>query len=262
MMVPNPLKEALAKGRLVVGHMVMEFTVPAIAQILRPLAPDFVLFDLEHTGLSLQTLAPLLGSCRLAGLVPVVRVPGLSGHYISRCLDLGALGIMMPNVQTAEEARAFVTAAKYPPDGRRGMGLGGAHTGYQMPDPSEYARWANEQVVLISQIESATGVANVDAILAVPGIDIGWVGHMDLSLSLGIVGQYEDERLIAALKRVAEACKRHGKGAGIQPGSLDVARRWYDLGYNVLSFATDIAVYQRALGEGLQALRQFALPTS
>jgi 2-keto-3-deoxy-L-rhamnonate aldolase RhmA len=192
--------------------------------------------------------------------VPLVRVPGLSGHFIPRCLDAGALGIMVPNVQTPEEARAFVAAAKYPPEGRRGMGLGGAHTSYQPADPAAYARWANKETVLIAQIESTTGLESVAEIADTPGIDVAWVGAMDLSLSMGIVGQYEDERFVAALRRVAEASRQAGKGAGIQPGSPALARRWHGLGYNVLSFSTDIAVYQRAVAEALAAVR--ALGTS
>jgi len=254
-MEPNPLKQAISRGGLVVGHCVMEFCLPGIARIVQPAAPDFVLFDLEHTRHSLETLGPLFLACRATGLVPLVRVPGPQGHFIPRCLDQGALGVMMPNVETAEAARAFVAAAKYPPEGRRGLGLLGAHTGYSAPDPAAYARWANEQIVLIAQIESVAGVANVAEIVGTPGIDVAWVGHNDLSLSMGIVGQYEDERYISALRRVAEACRQAGKGAGIQPGSLSLAKRWLALGYNVLSFSIDIAVYQRALTESLAAVR-------
>ncbi len=255
---PSPLKTALSAGRLVVGHMVMEFTVPNIASILRSLPLDFVLLDLEHTGLSLEILAPVLTSCRLAGLPPVVRVPGFSGHFISRCLDLGALGIMVPNVKSAADAREFVAAAKYAPDGRRGMGLGGAHTAYEAPDPREYADWANANTVLMAQIESVEAVDQIDDILAVPGIDVGWIGQMDLSLSLGIVGQYDDERFLEAQRRVAEACRRHGKGAGCQPGTPAAARQWYKAGFNVISMGTDLAIYRRALGQSLSAVRAFA----
>jgi 2-dehydro-3-deoxyglucarate aldolase/4-hydroxy-2-oxoheptanedioate aldolase len=238
--------------------MVMEFTVPTIAALLRPLSLDFVLFDLEHTGLSLETLAPLLVSCRLANVPAVVRVPGPSGHFISRCLDLGALGIMMPNVRSAEEARRFVEAAKYPPWGRRGMGLGGAHTLYRMPDSKEYAEWANAQTVLMAQIESPEAVAAIDDILAVPGIDLGWVGQYDLTLNMGIVGQFDHPDFLAAQRRVAEACARQGKGAGCQPGSVALAREWFDAGYNVISLGTDIGVYQRALERFLGDVRAFS----
>ena len=258
MMPPNPLKKALAEGRLIVGHMVMEFTVPNIAHILRPAQPDFVLFDLEHTGLSLQSLAPLLLSCRIAGIPPVVRVPGFSGHFISRCLDLGALGIMMPNVRTPEEARALVAAAMYPPGGERGMGLGGAHTSYTDPSPNEYAAWATEQLVLIAQIESAEALGRLDDILSVPGIDVGWVGQNDLTLSMGIVGQYDAPSFVSARHQVAQACHRHGKGAGCQPPSPTEARTWFEAGYNVISLGTDLGLYQRALAQGLAQVRSLA----
>lgn len=255
MMEPSPLKQKLTDRSLVVGHMVMEFTTPGIAQILVPARPDFVLFDLEHTRHSLETLAPLFAACRLSGLVPIVRVPGLSGHFIPRCLDMGALGIMVPNVESAEVAADIVAATRYPPDGRRGMGLGGAHTDYVSPDPVRYAEWANRNIVVIAQIESTRGLAAAEDIVATPGIDVGWVGHFDLSLSMGILAQVDSRRFIEAITRVAEACKRHGKGAGIQPGSLQRAREWFGLGYNVISMGTDIGVYQQAITQAVKDVR-------
>lgn len=255
MMEPNRLKQCLREGRLAVGHMVMEFAVPNVAYLLAPLGLDFLLLDLEHTGTSLQAAAPILAACRQVGLPAIVRVPGPTGHFVSRCLDLGAMGIMMPNVKSAEEARRFVEAAKYPPLGKRGMGLGGAHTGYQVPNSRQYAEWANEETVLIAQIESPEGVDAIDDILAVPGKDVAWVGHNDLSLNMGIVGQFDDPRFIEARLRVAQACRAHGKGAGCQPGTLALAREWYEAGYNVISLGTDIAVYQRALREFQAAVR-------
>jgi len=258
MMLVNPLKQKLSEKRLVVGHCVTEFAVPNIGWILKPLEPDFVLIDMEHTGLSLEHTGAAISSCRLSGLVPIVRVPALLKHYIARCLDLGALGIMIPNVTGPTQARHLVSAAKYPPLGQRGMALGAAHTEYARPDPSEYAQWANEQVVLIAQIESQEGLANVDEIAAVPGIDVPWVGHTDLSLNLGIVAQYENEHFIDALRTVAAAAQRHGKAAGIQAPSLELAERWHQLGYDVLSLSVDIAVYQDALRKGLSAMRDLA----
>ncbi|NPV09546.1 MAG: aldolase [Anaerolineae bacterium] len=256
-MQPNPLKQALAQRRLVLGHMVMEFAVPNVAHLLAPLGLDFLLLDLEHTGLSLQTLAPILASCHAIGLPAIVRVPGPWGHYVPRCLDLGAMGIMMPNVRSADEARRFVEAAKYPPMGSRGMGLGGAQTGYQLPDLRQYADWANEQTVLVAQIESPEAVEAIDDILSVPGIDVGWVGQNDLTLNMGILGQFDDPRYIAARRRVAEACRSHDKSAGCQPTTLPLAREWFEAGYNMVSLGTDIRLYQQALREFLLAVRGF-----
>lgn len=256
-MQPNLLRQALAQRRLVLGHMVMEFAVPNVAHVLSPVGPDFLLLDLEHTGLSLETLAPILASCRVIGLPAIVRVPGPWGHYVPRCLDLGAMGIMMPNVRNTDEARRFVEAAKYPPMGSRGMGLGGAQSGYQVPDLRQYADWANEQTILVAQIESPEAVEAIDDILSVPGIDVAWVGQNDLTLNMGILGQFDDPRYIAARRRVAEACRAHGKSAGCQPTTLPLAREWFDAGYNMLSLGTDIRLYQQALREFLLAVRGF-----
>jgi 2-keto-3-deoxy-L-rhamnonate aldolase RhmA len=256
MPTPNPLKAKLAAGGLVLGHCVMEFAVPHIGDILAPAGLDFVLFDMEHTSFGLETLGPLFLSCRAVGLVPIVRVPGFGGHYVPRALDAGALGLMMPNVETREEAEALVAATRYPPEGTRGMGLGGAHTWYKAVDPDEYREWANSNLVLIAQIESTKGLANVAEIVSLPGIDVGWVGHTDLSLSLGMVGRHDEPAFRNALSTVAQACHRAGKGAGIQPRTVALAQEWCELGYNVISLGTDLSAYQAALSRSAAELRQ------
>lgn len=255
MMLPNPLKEKLSAGGLVVGHCIMEFAVPHIAEILAGAELDFLLFDLEHTRHGLETLGPLFLASRAAGAVPIVRVPGFTGHFVPRALDAGALGIMMPNVETRQQAEVLVAATRYPPEGSRGMGLGGAHTSYRLTNPAEYRDWANANIVVIAQIESVTGLENVDDIVSVPGVDVAWVGHTDLSLSMGSVGRYDEPAFRDALRDVAAACRRAGKSAGIQPRSAALAEDWFDLGYNVISLGTDIGVYQSAVAESVASLR-------
>ncbi len=255
-MKPNRLQQVLAEGRVPAGHMISEFATRGIAKIVEAAGLDFVLLDMEHTGHGIARIADLLAWFKATPVAPIVRVPQPHYHFLARVMDAGALGVMVPNVETAEEAKSVVDAVKYAPLGRRGVGLGTAHTDYVMPkDPGRYFEEANRATTVICQIESEQGLANADAIAAVEGVDILWVGHYDLTMSMGMPGDFRAPRFLEAMKRVAGAAKRHGKSAGIQPGNLDQAAEWFALGFNVFSWGADAAVYGRALREAIGALR-------
>ena len=252
----NRLQQALAEGRVPVGHMISEFATRGIAKIVEAAGVDFVLIDMEHTGHEMDTIADLLAWFKATPVAPFVRVPQPRYHFLARVMDAGALGVMVPNVETAEEAKTVVGAVKYAPLGKRGVGLGTAHTDYVMPeDPRAYFEEANRTTTVICQIESVRGVENAEAIAAVEGVDILWVGHYDLTMSMGIPGDFRAPRFLEAMKRVAGAARKRGKAAGIQPGSLEQAEEWFALGFNVFSWGTDAAVYRRALAGGIEALR-------
>jgi 2-keto-3-deoxy-L-rhamnonate aldolase RhmA len=235
--------------------MVMEFATRGIAKIVEAADLDFVLYDMEHSGFSMDHVFDLIAWSKAASFAPMVRVPQGHYHFIARVLDAGALGIMVANVQTPEEAAEIVACTKYPPAGKRGVALGTAHTDYVMPAPAEYLAEANESIVVICQIESGRGVENSDAIAAVSGVDCLWIGHYDLSFSLGIPGQFSDPRFVAARKTVAEAAQRHGKLLGVQPGSAEMAADWIAAGFNVISWGSDAAIYRNALEAGVKQLR-------
>jgi len=253
---PNLLKQRLAEGRLAVGHMLLEFGTRGVAKILEAAGVDFVLLDMEHSGMELERIGDLIAWLKATPVAPLVRVPQAEYHFIARCLDAGALGIMAPNVESVEQARVIVDAVKYAPQGRRGLGLGTAHNDYLPPVPSEYLREANANTAVICQIESLRGLQNLEAIAALPGVDVLWVGHFDLTQSMGIVGQFQHPRFLEALARVPAAARHHGKAAGVQPGSREQAAEWRKLGYNVVSFGSDIAVYRAALAGAVAAVRE------
>lgn len=252
----NRLLEALRAGRVPVGHMIMEFGTRGIARLLVAAAPDFVVVDMEHSGFEAERIYDLMAWLRGTDIAPIVRVPQDHYHFLARVLDAGALGVMVGNVRSAEQARGIVRSSRYAPAGERGVGLGTAHTDYVLPDPASYFAWANDNVAVICQIESPEGVENAEAIAATQGVDVLWVGHWDLSQSLGIPGEFQHPRFLGALEAVAAAARRHGKGAGAQPGSLAQAEAWLKLGFNVLSWKSDIALYRDALKQELGALRE------
>jgi len=254
-MKKNRLKEVLASGGIPVGHMIWEFGTRGIARMLANVDLDFVVVDMEHTAINPPQVADLMAWFQATEIAPFVRVPEAQYSYISRTMDAGALGVMVPNVETVEAAQQAVNAVKFAPLGKRGVGLGGAHTGYLGPDPLDYFEEANENTTVICQIESTTGVENVDAIAALDGVDCVWVGHFDLTQSMGIPGQFDDPRFLEALDRVVAAARKHGKSAGIQPSNLAAAERWIDIGFNVISWKTDIALYSGALRKEIGDLR-------
>lgn len=256
MLKPNRYRQALDEGRIPVGHMVWEFGTRGISRLIESTGLDFVIFDMEHSGFEIERLFDLIAYSKACTFAPFVRVPEGQYHFLARLMDAGALGVMIGNVETAEHAKYIVDSVKYAPMGRRGVGLGGAHTDYVVPDPVRYFADSNESSVVICQIESPKGVANAGAIAATPGVDILWVGHFDLSTSMGIPGQFQHPDFLNALKTVVDAANKHGKRLGIQPGSPEYLDQWFGLGFNVISWSVDSALYRAALESGIRLVRE------
>ena len=251
----NPVKAALAAGERVCGAMVFEFFSPGMPQICRNAGAAFVLYDMEHTGLSFETLKTQAALCRGLSLVPMVRVPRGEYHFIARALDVGALGVMVPMVGTAEEAAHIVACTRYPPLGRRGAAFGFAHDDYQSGDVPAKIAAIHERTLVIPQIETTEGLANVDAIAAVPGVDVLWLGHFDLTNFMGIPGAFQHPDYVAGVKRIVAACDRHGKAAGFLATDPTWARDYVALGFRALAYGVDQAMLQNALRDGLDVLR-------
>lgn len=255
-MKANRFKQVLAGGGVAVGHMVWEFPTRGMAGILATADIDFTVVDMEHTATGPGEVADFVGWLRGSDIAPFVRVPQPDYHFIARTLDAGALGVMIPNVESAAAAQAVVDAAKYAPLGKRGVGLGGAHTDYAQPNAAEYLEEANENTTVICQIESVAGVENAEAIAAVDGVDVLWVGHFDLTQSMGIPGRFDDPRFPEALAKVSDAASKHGKAAGIQPGGWGLADQCLELGYRVLSWKSDLVLYRAALQSEIKEVRE------
>jgi len=255
-MKDNRLRAAVAAGRIPLGHMIWEFGTRGIAKILESADLDFVLIDMEHSEFDTERVADLIAWFKATPIAPMVRVPQCVYHFLARVMDAGALGVMVGNVETPEQAKLIVDSVKYAPLGRRGVGLGAAHTDYMGPDPVSYFQRSNENTTVITQIESPVGLKNLEAIAATPGVDILWVGHFDLSTAMGIPGQFQHPEFLTALRSVVEMSRKYGKLAGIQPGSAEQAAQWTGMGYNVISWKADTALYSQALRTEVAALRE------
>jgi len=252
----NPVKQALAAGQRAFGAMIFEFFSPGLPQICRNAGADFVLFDMEHTGLGFETLKLQFALCRGLSIVPMVRVPRGEYHFIARALDVGAMGVMVPMVGSAEEAAHIVSCTRYPPAGRRGAAFGFAHDDYGSGDIREKIDALHARTMVIPQIETAEGLANVEAIAAVPGVDALWLGHFDLTNFLGMPGAFQDPRYLAAVDRIVAACERHGKAAAFIATDETWAREYAAKGFRLFAYGLDQLMLQTALQSGLGVLRE------
>lgn len=257
-MKPNRAKHVLAAGNVAVGHMLMEFATHGVAQMLATADLDFVLIDMEHSPFGAQDVARLVAWFQATEIAPIVRVPQVQYHFIARCLDAGALGVMVPNVKTGAQAKEIVNCAKYGPLGDRGVALGGALTGYRTVNPADFLAESNHNTTIICQIESEEGLENLEAIASTPGVDCLWVGHFDLTQSMGIPGQFGSQRFLDALAQVVATARKYGLAAGIQPGSPEQAQQWMGMGYNMISYSADHAVYRAAVVQGVDVVRKIA----
>jgi 2-keto-3-deoxy-L-rhamnonate aldolase RhmA len=254
-MRPNPVKRKIASGGVAFGTLVLEFDSTGLARIAAAAGADFVLFDMEHSGWTVETVRRLMTASRAADVVPIVRPPGTQYQMISGPLDMGTMGLMLPMVESEEQARQIVRSAKYPPVGMRGAAFGVAHDDYSGGDVGDKMRTANEETLLIAQIETAGGLENVDRIAAVDGIDVVWIGQFDLTASLGIPGQFTHPDYLRALERVVDAATRHGKTAGFMTTSVEEGQSLLALGFRILAYWGDIWIYGEALRAGLAGLR-------
>ena len=255
-MKPNAFRIAVDEGRIPLGHMVWEFGTRGIAKIVESAGLDFVLLDMEHSAFDGERIADLLEWFQATRVAPIVRVPQRLYHFLARAMDAGALGVMVANVENAEQAREIVNAVKYAPEGRRGVGFGTAHTGYLPPDPVDYMRESNANTTVICMIESPSGLHDVEAIAETAGVDVLWVGHYDLTQAMGMPGQFEHPAFLEALRRVVTAANAAGKVAGIQPGTQEQAREWLRLGFKAISWSNDISVYRWGLTSAIANLRE------
>jgi 2-keto-3-deoxy-L-rhamnonate aldolase RhmA len=250
----NPVRRRLEAREVVLGTMVTEFATPAIARLTASAGAEFTLFDLEHSGYGIERMRNVLAAARGADTVPFLRVPDAAYDLIARGLDLGAMGVMVPAVESAEEARLVVESARFPPVGRRGFRV-------ILPDDWEPEGAAatlekeNAETLVIVQIETAAGLEAVDEIAAVDGIDILWIGHFDLTASLGIPGDFENPRYREAVDRVLAAGDAAGKPVGMVCGSVEEGAALVDRGFRILAYGFDIVLYGDAVKTGIASLR-------
>jgi 2-keto-3-deoxy-L-rhamnonate aldolase RhmA len=255
-MTDHGLKQLAGSRSPKFGHFIVEFATPGIGHILKSAGCDFVLFDLEHSGFGFETVKSAIRYFEAADLPTIVRVPSKEYHHIARAADMGAEGVMLPMVGSAEEAAHIVNCLKYTPEGSRGVALQVAHDRYRPGAVTDKFAAANRRTTLFCQIETADGVKNAEAIAATPGVDCLWVGHFDLSVSLGIPGEFGSRKFADAIDRVVAAALKHRKALGRLVPTVETGIELNRLGFDFICYSGDIWVLHNALAEAISALRQ------
>jgi 2-keto-3-deoxy-L-rhamnonate aldolase RhmA len=254
-MAATALKQLAGTRAAKFGHFIVEFATPGIGHILKSAGCDYVLFDLEHSGFGFETVKSAVRYFEAADLPMIVRVPSREYHHIARACDMGAEGIMLPMVGSAAEARHIVDAIKYTPDGRRGVALQVAHDRYRPGSVADKFAAANRRTTVFCQIETAEGVDNAEAIAALPGVDCLWVGHFDLSVSLGVPGGFDSKTFGEAIDRVAAAARKHEKSLGRLVATVEQGAELYAKGFDFVCYSGDVWVLHDALAAGITRLR-------
>ena len=250
------MRDLLASRDVKIGHFVGEFLTPGIGYIVREAGCDYVTFDMEHSGLEFETIRIALRFAEAAGLATMVRPPSKQYQDIARTLDIGADAIMAQTVATAEEAREIVAFMKYPPKGKRGVTVGHYYDGFGAGAIGPKLSAANQSTALFALIESAEGVANADSIASVDGVDCLYLGHVDLSVNLGIPSENSHPAIVEALGRVAAACRKHGKSLAWSVGTVGTLEQARRLGADFIDYGGDASLLRDAIAQGVGEIRR------
>ena len=250
------LRKKVLAGESVYGTMIRQARDPGAPVIFAATGYDFVYIDMEHGNYNMETVGDLIRGAKSAGIAPVIRVPHLETFFISRVLDAGAEGIMVPMTSTRGQAETIVRYSKYTPVGQRGFGTQTGQTDYKPLKAIEFMKEANEHTLIIAQIETKEAIENIDAILSVEGIDVGVVGPNDLSVSLGSPDHMGSEIMNQAIERVVEAAKKKGKASGIHIGNIEAVKKWRAKGMTFLACSTDIGFMYNASKSTLEEMKK------
>lgn len=253
---PNPLRRRLESGGLALGFGVHHLRTPAVGMIAAASGFDWLFIDMEHGAMSVDDATRMSMAALSQGVTPIVRCCKDALYEGTRCLDNGAMGVVVPHIDTAEEAATVVRAFRYPPVGERSWGGPPAQYGFVVSDTAAAQAELNKEILVCVMIETPEAVANADAIASVPGVDSLMIGTSDLTASMGIAGQIGHPDVRAAYEKVAAACKKHGKIMGMG-GVYDekVAPDYIKLGARFLLSGSDHAFLMAGGGARAKFLR-------
>ena len=237
------LKEKLTERKQILGMIMTTVQSTPLLEMINEDYLDYVLFDMEHGVYNNENLVPILQTCRLIGLPSFVRVPDCTYHHISRCLDLGADGVMLPRVETLETVKLAVESMRFPPIGRKGRG------GYRQIRPGETTADFQKNRHLLIQIESPLGIENLPAMLEEYGEHIAalLIGPYDLSFTMGLEMQFEHPDFLAAVQRIFDICKQYNKSVGSFSDTAEQAKQWRSMGANFMWLSTDEQLFLSGL---------------
>lgn len=233
----NRVKAKLRKGEVTFGTWIQSVS-PNVVDLLRLQPVDWFAFDMEHSPITIETVSHMVQVLNGSTITPLVRVGQVDQALIKLVLDTGNQGIVAPLINTPEDAEKAVQFCKYPPMGVRGAA--GTKPSDYGANLGSYLREANNETIVIAQIETPQALDNVSKIVGVDGVDIAFVGPTDLTLTLGLVDNRGDPKVREAMKRVVAACKDAGKNAGVMAADLNEAKQAVELGFTFISLASDM----------------------
>ena len=238
-MQKNSVKQNLAEGNVQLGTGFGQLRSPEVPRILAAAGFHWAFIDCEHGGFDLETVQDLCRVARLVGLCPIVRVGDMQYTLVARALDCGAMGIIFPRVESPEMLEKAVSWTKFPPAGVRGYGLSPVQTDYEALSFSQIIEHMNANTMVAFQIETRRGIEARDELLSVAGVDAVMMGPADLSISLGVPGEFQHPKMVEAMNSVVESCNGHKVAPGTQTRTPDLARFWKERGMRFLGCSNE-----------------------
>jgi len=251
----NTTRERLAKGEVVYGCGLQVYRSPEIARAFAAAGFDYVFIDLEHGSFNLETAHDMIVACKLAGITPIVRVGEVQYTLCARLLDQGAQGIILPRVEDPRVLEAALAWLRFPPAGIRGYGINPTMLDYETRGMAEVIEHQNRETLAVVQFETVRAVECADELLSLKGLDVVMIGPADLSISLGIPGQFDNPLLIQTVDKVIERCNAHGVVPGIQTRSVAMAKLWAERGMRFVGVAAEHVLLLEKCREAMATLR-------
>ena len=251
----NHTRDRLLQGETVFGCAMQFYRSTEIPRAFAAAGFDYVFVDLEHGGFDLETAQDIIAASVTAGLTPLVRVSELTYSLIARVLDVGAQGIILPRVECPSTLEEAIEWTKYPPQGKRGFGFLAPLLDYERRSVAEIMEHLNQTTLVVVQFETRTAMERCDDLLAVKGMDVALIGPTDLSISLGIPGQFEHPLLVDTVLRFVDQCNQHHVVPGIQCRNVAQARFWAERGIRLVGAGSEQSLLLEKCADVVSELR-------
>jgi len=251
----SAVKQRLKEGQVCFGTMLRILKSPQAVALCASEGWDYIILDTEHNDYDYETLGNFSLTAKYENIGLFVRVPDKLYHQMAQMLDIGAEGLILPQVKTATEARHIIESVKYAPMGKRGVSVSTTATLFREYSTDEYLKWANRELMTIVQIESEEGVNNAEKIISTPGIDAIMIGPADLSHDMGISGQLHHPRIEEAFREIINQCNKYGVAPGIHLSDMKDVNKWAKEGMRFITYSYDTKFIKDAYKEALLNLR-------
>jgi 2-keto-3-deoxy-L-rhamnonate aldolase RhmA len=252
----NQTRERLARGETVFGCGLQVYRSAEIPRAFAAAGFDYVFIDMEHGAYDLETVQDMIAACNMAGITPIVRVAELLYSLVARLLDSGAQGIILPRVEDPKLLAEAMSWMRFPPVGKRGYGVNPTMVSYEGHTFAEIIEHQNRNTVSVVQFETRAAMERADDLLSVPGVDIAMVGPADLSISLGVPGDFDNPLMISTIGALIEKCNRHGVVPGIQTRSVAMAKAWAERGMRFVGAGAEHGLLLEKAKEAVSQLNQ------